>query len=126
MFKLSMDNYLNTKVIATEDGTKIKVRQLGAGEALDISSLGRKVANLAQESEKIQKKLSDHIDPNSEEFKEFIALTDKISVINEQIEAVYLKAFDDGTEDKAIAKQIIHTLGAQKMPQLMKDIFADA
>ena len=42
------------------------------------------------------------------------------------IEAVYLKAFDDGTEDKAIAKQIIHTLGAQKMPQLMKDIFADA
>lgn len=126
MFKLSMDNYLNTKVIATEDGTKIKVRQLGAGEALDISSLGRKVANLAQKSEKIQKKLSDHIDPNSEEFKEFIALTDKISVINEQIEAVYLKAFDDGTEDKAIAKQIIHTLGAQKMPQLMKDIFADA
>lgn len=126
MFKLSMDNYLNTKVIATEEGTKIKVRQLGAGEALDISSLGRQVANLAQESEKIQKKLSDHIDPNSEEFKEFIALTDKISVINEQIEAVYLKAFDDGTEDKAIAKQIIHTLGAQKMPQLMKDIFADA
>ena len=126
MFKLSMDNYLNTKVISTEDGTKIKVRQLGAGEALDISSLGRKVAKLAQESEKIQKKLSDHIDPNSEEFKEFIALTDKISAINEQIEAVYLKAFDDGTEDKAIAKQIIHTLGAQKMPQLMKDIFADA
>lgn len=126
MFKLSMDNYLNTKVIATEDGTKIKVRQLGAGEALDISSLGRQVAKLAQESEKIQKKLSDHIDPNSEEFKEFIALTDKISKINEQIEAVYLKAFDDGTEDKAIAKQIIHTLGAQKMPQLMKDIFADA
>lgn len=126
MFKLSMDNYLNTKVISTEDGTKIKVRQLGAGEALDISSLGRQVAKLAQESEKIQKKLSDHIDPNSEEFKEFIALTDKISAINEQIEAVYLKAFDDGTEDKAIAKQIIHTLGAQKMPQLMKDIFADA
>lgn len=126
MFKLSMDNYLNTKVIATEDGNKIKVRQLGAGEALDISSLGRQVAKLAQESEKIQKKLSDHIDPNSEEFKEFIALTDKISAINKQIEAVYLKAFDDGTEDKAIAKQIIHTLGAQKMPQLMKDIFADA
>lgn len=126
MFKLSMDNYLNTKVIATEEGAKIKVRQLGAGEALDISSLGRKVAKLAQESEKIQKKLSDNIDPNSEEFKEFISLTDKISAINEQIEAVYLKAFDDGTEDKAIAKQIIHTLGAQKMPQLMKDIFADA
>lgn len=126
MFKLSMDNYLTTKVIATEDGTKIKVRQLGAGEALDISSLGRQVAKLAQESEKIQKKLSGNIDPNSEEFKEFIALTDKIGNINEQIEAVYLKAFDDGTEDKAIAKQIVHTLGAQKMPQLMKDIFADA
>ena len=126
MFKLSMDNYLNTKVIATEDGTKIKVRQLGAGEALDISSLGRQVAKLAQESEKIQRKLSGNIDPNSKEFKEFIALTDKIGAINEQIEAVYLKAFDDGTEDKSIAKQIVHTLGAQKMPQLMKDIFADA
>lgn len=126
MFKFSMDNYLTTKVIATEDGTKIKVRQLGAGEALDISSLGRQVAKLAQESEKIQKKLGGNIDPNSEEFKEFIALTDKIGKINEQIEAVYLRAFDDGTEDKAIAKQIIHTLGAQKMPQLMKDVFADA
>lgn len=126
MFKLSMDNYLTTKVIATEDGKKIKVRQLGAGEALDISSLGRQVAKLAQESEKIQRKLAGNIDPNSEEFKEFISLTDKIGTINEQIEAVYLKAFDDGTEDKAIAKQIIHTLGAQKMPQLMKDIFADA
>lgn len=126
MFKLSMDNYLATKVIATEDGTKIKVRQLGAGEALDISSLGRQVAKFAQESEKIQKKLGGKIDPNSEEFKEFIDLTDKIGKINEQIEAVYLKAFDDGTEDKAIAKQIVHTLGAQKMPQLMKDIFADA
>lgn len=126
MFKLSMDNYLTTKVIATEDGKKIKVRQLGAGEALDISSLGRQVAKLAQESEKIQRKLAGNIDPNSEEFKEFIALTDKIGNINEQIEAVYLKAFDDGTEDKTIAKQIVHTLGAQKMPQLMKDIFADA
>lgn len=126
MFKLSMDNYLTTKVIATEDGKKIKVRQLGAGEALDISSLGRQVAKLAQESEKIQRKLAGNIDPNSEEFKAFISLTDKIGTINEQIEAVYLKAFDDGTEDKAIAKQIIHTLGAQKMPQLMKDIFADA
>lgn len=126
MFKLSMDNYLTTKVIATEDGKKIKVRQLGAGEALDISSLGRQVAKLAQESEKIQRKLAGNIDPNSEEFKEFIDLTDKIGTINEQIEAVYLKAFDDGTEDKAIAKQIVHTLGAQKMPQLMKDIFADA
>lgn len=126
MFKLSMDNYLTTKVIATEDGTKIKVRQLGAGEALDISSLGRKVAKLAQESEKIQRKIGGNIDPNSEEFKEFIALTDKIGNINEQIEAVYIRAFDDGTEDKTIAKQIVHTLGAQKMPQLMKDIFADA
>lgn len=126
MFKLSMDNYLNTKVIATEDGTKIKVRQLGAGEALDVSSLGRELAKLSQNSEKIKKNLGDNVDPNSKEFKEFLALIDKISAINEQIEAVYLKAFDDGTEDKAIAKQIIHTLGAQKMPQLMKDIFADA
>ena len=121
-----MDDYLNTKVIATEDGTKIKVRQLGAGEALDISSLGRELAKLSQNSANIKKKLGDNVDPNSKEFKEFIALIDKISAINEQIEAVYLKAFDDGTEDKAIAKQIIHTLGAQKMPQLMKDIFADA
>lgn len=126
MFKLSMDNYLNTKVIATEDGTKIKVRQLGAGEALDISSLGRELTKLSQSSANIKKKLGDDVDPNSKEFKEFIALIDKISAINEQIEAVYLKAFDDSTEDKAIAKQIIHTLGAQKMPQLMKDIFADA
>lgn len=126
MFKLSMDNYLNTKVIATEDGTKIKVRQLGAGEALDISSLGRELTKLSQSSANIKKKLGDDVDPNSKEFKEFIALIDKISAINEKIEAVYLKAFDDGTEDKAIAKQIIHTLGAQKMPQLMKDIFADA
>lgn len=126
MFKLSMDNYLNTKVIATEDGTKIKVRQLGAGEALDISSLGRELTKLSQSSENIKKKIGDDVDPNSKEFKEFIGLIDKISAINEQIEAVYLKAFDDGTEDKAIAKQIIHTLGAQKMPQLMKDIFADA
>ena len=126
MFKLSMDDYLNTKVIATEDGTKIKVRQLGAGEALDISSLGRELAKLSQNSANIKKKLGDNVDPNSKEFKEFIALIDKISAINEQIEAVYLKAFDDGTEDKAIAKQIIHTLGAQKMPQLMKDSFADA
>lgn len=126
MFKLSMDNYLNNKVIATEDGTKIKVRQLGAGEALDISSLGRELTKLSQSSANIKKKLGDNVDPNSKEFKEFLALIDKISAINEQIEAVYLKAFDDGTEDKAIAKQIIHTLGAQKMPQLMKDIFADA
>lgn len=126
MFKLSIDNYLTTKVIATEDGKKIKVRQLGAGEALDISQLGRKVAKFAQESEKLQKKLGENVDPNSQDFQEYIAMSEKIGKINEQIEAVYLKAFDDGTEDKAIAKQIIHTLGAQKMPQLMKDIFADA
>lgn len=126
MFKLSIDNYLTTKVIATEDGKKIKVRQLGAGEALDASSLGREITKLAQESKKLQKKLGDDIDPNSKEFKEYIALTDKIGAFNEKIEEIYLRAFDDGTEDKAIAKQIVHTLGAQKMPQLMKDIFADA
>lgn len=126
MFKLSMDNYLTTKVIATEDGTKIKVRQLGAGEALDISSLGREVTRLVQESKRINNKLGDDVDPNSKEFKGYIALLDKIEAINGKIEEIYLKAFDDGTEDKAIAKQIIHTLGAQKMPQLMKDIFADA
>lgn len=126
MFKLSMDNYLTTKVIATEDGKKIKVRQLGAGEALDISSLGREVTRLVQESKRINNKLGDDVDPNSKEFKGYIALLDKIEAINGKIEEIYLKAFDDGTEDKAIAKQIIHTLGAQKMPQLMKDIFADA
>lgn len=126
MFKLSMDNYLTTKVIATEDGTKIKVRQLGAGEALDISSLGREVTRLVQESKRINNKLGDDVDPNSKEFKGYIALLDKIEAINGKIEEIYLKAFDDGTEDKAIAKQIVHTLGAQKMPQLMKDIFADA
>lgn len=126
MFKLSMDNYLTTKVIATEDGTKIKVRQLGAGEALDISSLGREVTRLVQESKRINNKLGDDVDPNSKEFKGYIALLDKIEAINGKIEEIYLKAFDDGTEDKAIAKQIIHTLGGQKMPQLMKDIFADA
>lgn len=126
MFKLSMDNYLTTKVIATEDGTKIKVRQLGAGEALDISSLGREVTRLVQESKRINNKLGDDVDPNSKEFKGYIALLDKIEAINGKIEEIYLKAFDDGTEDKTIAKQIVHTLGAQKMPQLMKDIFADA
>lgn len=126
MFKLSMDNYLTTKVIATEDGKKIKVRQLGAGEALDISSLGREVTRLVQESKRINNKLGDDVDPNSKEFKGYIALLDKIEAINGKIEEIYLKAFDDGTEDKTIAKQIIHTLGAQKMPQLMKDIFADA
>lgn len=126
MFKLSMDNYLATKIIATEDGTKIKVRQLGAGEALDISSLGREVTRLVQESKRINNKLGDNVDPNSKEFKGYIALLDKIEAINGKIEEIYLKAFDDGTEDKAIAKQIIHTLGGQKMPQLMKDIFADA
>ena len=126
MFKLSMDNYLATKIIATEDGTKIKVRQLGAGEALDISSLGREVTRLVQESKRINNKLGDDVDPNSKEFKGYIALLDKIEAINGKIEEIYLKAFDDGTEDKAIAKQIVHTLGAQKMPQLMKDIFADA
>lgn len=126
MFKLSMDNYLTTKVIATEDGKKIKVRQLGAGEALDISSLGREVTRLVQESKRINNKLGDDVDPNSKEFKGYIALLDKIEAINGKIEEIYLKAFDDGTEDKAIAKQIIHTLGGQKMPQLMKDIFADA
>lgn len=126
MFKLSMDNYLATKVIATEDGTKIKVRQLGAGEALDISSLGREVTRLVQESKRINNKLGDDVDPNSKEFKGYIALLDKIEAINGKIEEIYLKAFDDGTEDKTIAKQIVHTLGAQKMPQLMKDIFADA
>ena len=121
-----MDNYLTTKVIATEDGTKIKVRQLGAGEALDISSLGREVTRLVQESKRINNKLGDDVDPNSKEFKGYIALLDKIEAINGKIEEIYLKAFDDGTEDKTIAKQIVHTLGAQKMPQLMKDIFADA
>lgn len=126
MYKLSMDKYLETKVIATEDGVKIKVRQLGAGEALDISSLGREVTKLVQESKRIQNKLGDDVDPNSKEFKEYIALIDKIEAINGKIEEIYLKAFDDGTEDKAVAKQIVHTLGAQKMPQLMKDIFADA
>ena len=126
MFKLSIDNYLTTKVIATEDGTKIKVRQLGAGEALDISSLGREVTRLVQESKRINNKLGDDVDPNSKEFKGYIALLDKIEAINGKIEEIYLKAFDDGTEDKTIAKQIVHTLGAQKMPQLMKDIFADA
>ena len=126
MFKLSMDNYLTTKVIATEDGKKIKVRQLGAGEALDISSLGREVTRLVQESKRINNKLGDDVDPNSKEFKGYIALLDKIEAINGKIEEIYLKAFDDGTEDKTIAKQIVHTLGAQKMPQLMKDIFADA
>lgn len=126
MFKLSMDNYLTTKVIATEDGTKIKVRQLGAGEALDISSLGREITRLVQESKRIQNKLGKDVDPNSKEFKGYIDLIDKIEAINGKIEEIYLKAFDDGTEDKAVAKQIVHTLGAQKMPDLMKDIFADA
>lgn len=126
MFTLSLGNYLQTKTIATEDGTKLKVRQLGAGETLDISQIGRKATKLIEESQKVKMKMGETIDPESEEFKAFMDLTDKVAKLNERIEELYLKAFDDGTEDKHIARQIIHTLGAQKMPELMKDIFDNA
>lgn len=126
MFTLSLGNYLQTKTIATEDGVKLKVRQLGAGETLDISQIGRKATKLIEESQKLKAKIGDKVDPNSEEFKAILDLSDKVGKLNERIEELYLNAFDDGTEDKHIARQIIHTLGAQKMPELMKDIFDNA
>lgn len=126
MYKLSIDKYLETKTIATEDGVKIKVRQLGAGEALDISQFARQLSKLYDESQRIKSKVGDKLDTNSQEYKDILDLSEKIDKLNAKIEATYLQAFDDGTEDKAIAKKIIHTLGAQKMPELMKDIFADA
>lgn len=126
MYKLSIDKYLETKTIVTEDGVKIKVRQLGAGEALDISQFARKLSKLYEESQRIKSKVGDNLDINSQEYKDILDLSEKIDELNTKIESIYLQAFDDGTKDKATAKQIIHTLGAQKMPELMKDIFADA
>lgn len=126
MFKLSINNYLENKTIETEDGVKLKVRQLGAGEQLDISQVTRKAAKLFEESQRIKAKLEGKVDPESPEFKELMDVIDKINALNAQIEEMYLQAFDDGTEDKAIARKIVHALGSQKMPDLMKDIFANA
>lgn len=127
MFKLSINNYLPTKTIATEDGAKLTVRQLGAGEALEVSQLGREIGKTAKELDEFSHKVNTKVlTESSEEFEKIVEFTTKIEELTHKVEEIYLGAFEDGTENKAVARSIIRALGIAKMPALMKDIFADA
>ena len=116
------------------DGHLYKVRNLGAGDKLDLIACNRESVELGRKGtefsgkENILNNLNEETYKNHKEEVEN-TLTEVENILNKQvsltkrINAVYEKLFDDGTEDQHLSKELVKSLGKEGVEDILKQIF---
>lgn len=111
-----------------------KVRNLGAGDKLDLIACNRESVELGRKGtefsgkENILNNLNEEIYKNHKEeventLTEVENILDKQVSLTKRINAVYEKLFDDGTEDQHLSKELVKSLGKEGVEDILKQIF---
>jgi len=126
---ISLNNIQNIKTVNIEGVGIVKVRRLGSGEELDLSSKIRRLGKLIDELSRIDFTVLDANKP--EDLAKITKLTrrveelsDEISAIKESEFEVYKKCFTDD-EGGRIVDIIMNTLSEQERAELFRQIFGD-
>lgn len=124
---ISLTNIQNIKTVNLEPLGVFRVRKLGAGEELDLSTKMRRLVAIAKELDNL--KLKD-IDPESEEGQKYFSdhseiiekLSAEISDIKKFELITYKKCFSDD-ENGAKVEELINSLSDSERSELFKQIF---
>lgn len=119
---ISTSDYIKSIIVKIDKRT-YRVRKVGAGEGLDISSYYQESQRIQSEATVLQAKYEESTD--EEEKQELLnQLLDKmkpIAEIRHKIEEIYIGLFDDGEGGK-YSRQLVKTIGLEKVQEIYKDI----
>lgn len=119
MITISTSDYIKTKSVNI-DGKVYEVRNLGAGDSLDISRLSRGLMKAGRKAEELQNK---QVEGNDDVYSEFDKVMDEVETINEKILAIYAKLFTP--TDGGNSRELVKTLGTQGVQAMIERIFED-
>lgn len=113
------------------DGAVFTLRELGAGDRLDISQITRKLAKMHTEMTELQNKAKniDKLTSEKEKVKlmdEIGAKVDVITDLRNKILACYAKAIDDGTKKQLETKKLLEIIDIEGVQKLFEQVFAEA
>ena len=123
---ISIDNYITT-VNAKIGDHVYKVRKMGAGDALDLSTLASEAEQAQVNVLNLRGKYESAKDDNSklEILHEIGEAMKPLSNIQNRMTEVYCGLFDDG-DDGHYTKNLIKALGVENAQKLYQDIMRQA
>lgn len=119
---ISTSKYIKTIVVKIDEHT-YRVRKIGAGEQLDLSTLASEaqkmqilILNLRGRYERAE---SD--ERKSELISQILEAMKPLSEIQHKLEDIYIGLFDDG-EGGQYSKNLVKALGIEKVQEMYQDI----
>lgn len=119
---ISTSKYIKTIVVKIDERT-YRVRKIGAGEQLDLSSLATEaqrvqvdILNLRGKYEK-----AEDDEEKSKLVSRIIEVMGPLSDIQHKLEDIYIGLFDDGEGGK-YSKNLVKSLGIEKVQEMYQDI----
>lgn len=121
---ISTSKYIKT-IIVKIDGRKYRVRKIGAGEQLDLSSLATQAQRMQVDVLNLRGKYESEEDKEkkAELVSEIVEAMNPLSEIIHKLEEIYIDLFDDGEGGK-YSRNLVKALGIEKVQEMYQDIMA--
>ena len=122
---ISTSNLKKTKA-AKIDGHVYNVRQPGAGDQLDVSRVSQKLTQASRDALNMRSKMSMIPEGDEKQIKlldELSATLEKVTKYQAELEDIYVKLFDDRTENQAMSKALVRSIGVDGVNQVLDQIF---
>jgi hypothetical protein len=119
---ISTSKYIKT-IIVKIDGRKYRVRKIGAGEQLDLSSLATRAQQMQVDVLNLRGKYENEQDKErkAELVSEIVEAMKPLSEIIHKLEEIYIGLFDDGEGGK-YSSNLVKALGIEKVQEMYQDI----
>ena len=110
------------------DGALYEVRELGAGDQLDISQISSKLSKESREMMNLKAKADvvsqDDDKAQADLLDEMNIAMDRVSKLQAELEKCYVKLFV-AKDDKGDAKELVHSVGIDGVSKLLKQVFGE-
>lgn len=119
---ISTSKYIKTIIVKIDEHT-YRVRKIGAGEQLDLSSLATEAQRIQIEILNARGKYEKEQDDEKKAkiVTEIVETMKPLSEIQHKLENIYIGLFDDGEGGK-YSKNLIKSLGIEKAQEMYQDI----
>ncbi len=132
MLEISTNNLKKWREVKI-DGHIFKVREVGAGDQLDMSRFGAEVIRHGKKATNLKSKMKalEKLDADKEADSAKITkimddmnnTMDNLNKAQDQLNSVYLKMFDDGTNDQHLTQQLLDKVGTDGLVAIINQVF---
>lgn len=121
---ISTSKYIKTIVVKIDEHT-YRVRKIGAGEQLDLSSLATEAQRVQIDILNLRGKYEAEKDDEKKAklVTEIVETMKPLSEIQHKLEDVYIGLFDDGEGGK-FSTQLVKSLSIEKVQEMYQDIMS--